>query len=175
MSLRNLSRISLPSERGYITLGAGVTPAQVEEVRRQIEAVRRPFIVMGSESDMRYTSSPSCEYCGGSAFSLRMKCEGCGAPYSKADVLTAALSSRINLDRTKPPPPPPRWLNPGGYINGKNVWEIEREFNELSGKGGLRALIRRVWLTFYYGSIHVWSPDERAQIEDHFRSIAGPR
>ncbi len=46
-----LSQTLNPAPNGALNLGTGVTQPQVDEVRRQIEAVRRPFIVMGGTED----------------------------------------------------------------------------------------------------------------------------
>ncbi len=53
-----------------------------------------------------------CEYCGGSDFSLSMKCSGCGAPFSITDL---SLSPPPAPSRALGPPPPPSdKLSPSG-------------------------------------------------------------
>ncbi|MBI3654058.1 MAG: phage portal protein [Acidobacteria bacterium] len=43
-----------PSKAGALDLGTGVTQPQVDEVRAQIDGVRRPFIVMGGSEGAQY-------------------------------------------------------------------------------------------------------------------------
>src|SRR5205085_6412339 len=43
-----------PSKAGAFDLGKGVTQPQVDEMRAQINAVQRPFIVMGGTENAQY-------------------------------------------------------------------------------------------------------------------------
>lgn len=62
---------------------------------------------------------------------------------------------------------PPRWRNLFAYSNGRDVWEVEREYNLLLDTPGWRSAFRRFCLRWYYGDIYEWGPEERQAIQEH--------